>query len=548
MKKALIAALGSTVLVGGFLTSMQPAMASASAFGDGAPSENDSWGMCSTAEQQFCIESASFGGESIGDGVSGNGAAVRILSVGNDWTPASINWAIYGPATTPTWGNNSAGDTSLDIRLGSTFNPRYTVAYSDGLDINITTDGATGNKTMHIRGKATEVNWKSGDGFTCQLDNCGTDETQANQGGTGADAGGFVFSGNTQDMSTWGDEAIERFGGMYIATNAQATAPTVGYSLADVDDGVPEPTPTDPNPTDPNNPPSQDPTQEPSQEPSQAPSDPNSQEPSQEPSQAPSDPNSQSPSVDPNDPGQKEPNVGNQSIIQVPQWSFQVANPHLGVSGEAATGSFTAYLPKNYFDSTGLAAISTEFEVIRRDGTGGSAINTPLTGITSVDPSGGAKLRINSLHYSSPTLLVRSRSNATPPSPSPSPSSSPSPTPSPSPSQPTPAASKPGKVGKITSTKKRAKSLITWAAPAVTGGATVDSYRISITRTWVTTKIVKKGKKKIKVKVTHKSVVFKRDQLVRSILLSTPTGTYTATISAHNRVGWGSAKSLTFKR
>ena len=46
-----------------------------------------------------------------------------------------------------------------------------------------------------------------------------------------------AFSGNTQNMSTWGNDAISTFGGMYIATNAQESASTVGYFNTPIEPG-----------------------------------------------------------------------------------------------------------------------------------------------------------------------------------------------------------------------------------------------------------------------------------------------------------------------
>ena len=293
------------------LATMSPSLAADNfGFGPGAPPAFQAWPMCSGADDQYCIESASFDGQPV---ASPNTVSVSIL--GNDPTAvSSFNWAIQHPGNGPMWALDKAADTQIVVRVG-TFTPRYTSAYSDGLDIQTQTDPTSGNTTMTISGRSTSAAWTNGDGVSCGLLGCGDNSTIANQQG-------IVFSGNTQDMGGdgWaGDRA--RFQGMYIAGNAQTMAPTVGYST------YPE-----------------------------------------------------------------------------KAWTFQLANPHLISEGTQASGTLTAYLPANYFSESGIDPEATQFQVTRTD----DGQTGDVAGTTTLDEAGGAKLRIDNLTYSSPSLRVKS--------------------------------------------------------------------------------------------------------------------------------------------
>ena len=88
------------------------------------------------------------------------------------------------------------------------------------------------------------------------------------------------------------------------------------------------------------------------------------------------------------------------------QWLYSVANPHLRVDGTTpATGSFTAYVPPNYFTESGIDAESSVLKVLRSDA-GGDPFEIPAT--ATRDDAGGVTLRIDALSYSSPALAVRS--------------------------------------------------------------------------------------------------------------------------------------------
>lgn len=88
------------------------------------------------------------------------------------------------------------------------------------------------------------------------------------------------------------------------------------------------------------------------------------------------------------------------------QWIYSVANPHLQVDGTTpATGSFTAYVPPNYFTESGIDPESSTLKVLRSDA-GGDPFEIPAT--ATLDDAGGVTLRVDSLSYSSPQLSVRS--------------------------------------------------------------------------------------------------------------------------------------------
>lgn len=91
-------------------------------------------------------------------------------------------------------------------------------------------------------------------------------------------------------------------------------------------------------------------------------------------------------------------------------WLFSVANPHLTTTGAPASGSFTAYVPPNYFTETGIDPTTTAFTVIRDDA--GSL--SPVTSTSADDGFGGWTLRIDDLHYSAPKLSVKSVAKASP--------------------------------------------------------------------------------------------------------------------------------------
>ncbi|HTV23943.1 MAG TPA: hypothetical protein VMG12_34870, partial [Polyangiaceae bacterium] len=87
-----------------------------------------------------------------------------------------------------------------------------------------------------------------------------------------------------------------------------------------------------------------------------------------------------------------------------PRWYVDVANPHLDVLGNPVSGSFTAWVPPNYFEAIGTtasAALATGFDVTRTEG----GLAAPLAATITLD-QGGTLVRIDSISYSAPRITV----------------------------------------------------------------------------------------------------------------------------------------------
>lgn len=282
-------------------------------FGAGAPSPgvDNAWPDCSTPTQQYCVESATIGS------LDAN-RRVWILADsdapgGSASIPSSFNFQLEPGRA---WGPGAA---RIAIRVGK-FQPRYTFAVSDGIDVSATTDDDL-NTTIVISGRTTGYNWNYTEGFSCRIDSCGDSSTRASISGLG-------FSGNVQDMGGPGwDPDRSRFEGMAVATNAQITSPVVQYVAA--------------------------------------------------------------------------PNK---------YWLFQVANPHLTETGAPATGTFTAYVPPNYFWASDIDPTATEFSIAREDG----STVTPVSGTVTPGAWGGTVLRLDNVGYSNPKFKVTSVAKAKP--------------------------------------------------------------------------------------------------------------------------------------
>jgi hypothetical protein len=180
----------------------------------------DVWPVCADASAQYCVEEATLtpvGGVPTGLGELGLTAAVSTLDGGNG--VLSFNWSVEGldgdavPATV------RGGDVRLVIRVGQ-FHPRYTMALAKGFRIQRATDEAD-NVTMTMTGRPVHVDWVFGNlyGPCASGVSCGDENTMG-------DVGGYRFSGNTQDLETWGAPYTTILDGTYIATNAEAR-PTV---------------------------------------------------------------------------------------------------------------------------------------------------------------------------------------------------------------------------------------------------------------------------------------------------------------------------------
>ncbi|MDT5035845.1 MAG: hypothetical protein QOE03_1030, partial [Micromonosporaceae bacterium] len=94
-----------------------------------------------------------------------------------------------------------------------------------GMRITRDTDDS-GNTTMTITGHAVHIDWTTGDLFgSCVAGaDCGGPDTMADPVGTG-----YRFMGNTQDLEVWGQDAIDTYDGMYLASDAQARPNMVNF-------------------------------------------------------------------------------------------------------------------------------------------------------------------------------------------------------------------------------------------------------------------------------------------------------------------------------
>jgi hypothetical protein len=214
---AVSAALTLSTMLAAFGPLAGPAAATAPAEW---PGNAGLWPVCADAGSRYCIEEATVtpaGGEPAPAAELGLTATARIL----DGMVTSFNWAIEGWDDAEVSDDVRAGDVRFVIRVGR-FAPRYTMAIAEGMRIQRDTDDA-GDTTMIITGKATHIDWTTGELFASCINGgtCGTEDQMADVTGSG-----HRFSGNTQDLETWGEEYIGRLDGMYIASDAQAR-PTV---------------------------------------------------------------------------------------------------------------------------------------------------------------------------------------------------------------------------------------------------------------------------------------------------------------------------------
>jgi hypothetical protein len=181
------------------------------------------WGACAGDTAQYCIASATI---RVGDGeavpLAEEGLTATAATVGGSVT--SFNWSVEG-WDTASWAARE-GEVNLVVKVGQ-FAPRYTMAIADGLRIDRATDDA-GNTTMTISGTPAHIDWTTGELFgSCQSgSDCGGEDTTADATGSG-----WRFSGNTQDLETWGQEYVDTLDGTYIATDAQARPNMVMFGV-----------------------------------------------------------------------------------------------------------------------------------------------------------------------------------------------------------------------------------------------------------------------------------------------------------------------------
>ena len=226
--RAITAAASIAILLAGSVAAAPTAMAAAAnGWPEGAPGGFVSWGACANDGDQYCVESATVNG-------SGALAQVSILEGTPTINPESINFIVMSEYQLRTPEQEPLDLTKLDdvvrikIRVGDWFVPNYTTAYARDFTMDVTQD-ESGNRTLTIVGKPMHAFWDRDAESPCTLGSCGGDVV-ATQEVTS-------FSGNVQNMSTWGQEAIDQFGGMYIATNAQTFSPTVSFSAGPMVEG-----------------------------------------------------------------------------------------------------------------------------------------------------------------------------------------------------------------------------------------------------------------------------------------------------------------------
>jgi hypothetical protein len=183
---------------------------------------NSLWPVCVDPGDWFCVESATRDGVDI---LSGDGRTVddNLLYV-NAWflDDNSVNWSVTWSSTVGVLPASVADSTfRLVLRTGD-LQPLFTPAYADRFFLTTAGDGTNGY-LVTVEGSPTDFNWRFAGGFSCQTNDCGDDTTQAT-------LEMLAFSGNTQNMAFWDPDEKARFGGMYLATNAQAASTVVIYA------------------------------------------------------------------------------------------------------------------------------------------------------------------------------------------------------------------------------------------------------------------------------------------------------------------------------
>lgn len=163
---------------------------------------------CASDDDTFCIESATKDDADILHSSYVIGASFLDAN--------SINWAIGAGSQ---YGELPADD------LGATFHfvirtgdlqPLYTYAIADHFHLTPGGDAQSGYR-ISIEATPATIHWNFESGFSCTTLACGDDQTRATPVATGR-----RLSGNTQNMALWADDERDRFGGTYVATNAQA--------------------------------------------------------------------------------------------------------------------------------------------------------------------------------------------------------------------------------------------------------------------------------------------------------------------------------------
>ncbi|GIJ47649.1 hypothetical protein Val02_45350 [Virgisporangium aliadipatigenens] len=173
------------------------------------------WPACTDAEAQGCVASATVTPEGgTPTPLSTYGLSANVAALPGFVT--SFNWAVEGLDGDAVPQEVRDGTITLELRVGS-FVPRYTTGIVR--DLVVTRVGST----LTVTGRPTYINWTNGPLFASCIagTDCGDADTMANSG-----ASGHRFSGNTQDLVTWGEPYVSTLDGFYLGTDAQAR-PTV---------------------------------------------------------------------------------------------------------------------------------------------------------------------------------------------------------------------------------------------------------------------------------------------------------------------------------
>ncbi|MDT4986674.1 MAG: hypothetical protein QOI74_768, partial [Micromonosporaceae bacterium] len=182
-----------------------------------------SWSTCADPDAQYCIQEATVTPvDGVATPVADLGLRAGAGTLGG--YVRSFNWSVEGWEGDEVPQEVRDGDVNLVIRTGQ-FAPRYTFALAKGMRITRDTDDS-GNTTMTITGHAVHIDWTTGDLFgSCVAGaDCGGPDTMADPVGTG-----YRFMGNTQDLEVWGQDAIDTYDGMYLASDAQARPNMVNF-------------------------------------------------------------------------------------------------------------------------------------------------------------------------------------------------------------------------------------------------------------------------------------------------------------------------------
>ncbi|GIJ47650.1 hypothetical protein Val02_45360 [Virgisporangium aliadipatigenens] len=276
------------------------------------------WAVCPDEKAQGCIDSVTItpdGG--VAAPLAAHGLYLEVTT--EDEAGISIGWAVKGWNETTVPKEVRDGTVNLELRVGP-YPARYTTATARDLSVTRTTTG-DGNTTVHLAGRPVQIDWTTGPLLLACLtaSDCGGADTMADAGGSG-----YAFSGNTQDLSAWGEPYLSALDGFHFGSDAQAKPPVVLMVAS-----------------------------------------------------------------------------------PVPFWSMVLGGPHLDATGNAARGSFNAWIPPRYFaqhDTNAEAALAVGFDVVAVENN--QDVSLPFTARLRDD---GVAIDVPHLGYSIKTVNVFNR-------------------------------------------------------------------------------------------------------------------------------------------